>query len=120
MKLTRILVGVDGSVHSERALDWARSLAELTGADVSAVHAAGLLVDEGMAERCRIVPGDPVSVLLRLAAEEGADLIVIGSRGHGEHSGVFLGSTSHQVAERSHVPVVIVTVPGSGEVEAPV
>jgi len=120
VSIGRILVGIDGSAAGDRAHEWARSLARSLGADVVAVHAAGLLVDEGVAERCRVVPGDPVSVLLRVSAEEQADLIVVGSRGMGSHSGVFLGSTSHQVAERAHVPVVVVPAPAPTESEPPV
>lgn len=40
----RILVGVDGSPHASRALDWAMLLARNSGAEVVAVHAVGLLV----------------------------------------------------------------------------
>jgi nucleotide-binding universal stress UspA family protein len=52
--------------------------------------------------------GDPVSVLLRIAQAEAADLIVVGSRGIGGHPGLLLGSTSTQVAQRADRPVVIV------------
>jgi len=37
-----------------------------------------------------------------------ADLLVVGSRGQGAHAGLLLGSTSLQLAERAHVPLVIV------------
>lgn len=43
MELHRILVGVDGSTNSLAAVEWAAGLAQLTGAEVIAVHALGLL-----------------------------------------------------------------------------
>jgi nucleotide-binding universal stress UspA family protein len=38
-----IVVGVDGSADSRRAVEWAGDLAEENGARVVAVHAVGLL-----------------------------------------------------------------------------
>jgi nucleotide-binding universal stress UspA family protein len=43
-RVDRVLVGVDGSAHARRALDWAIVLADASGAEVVAVHAVGLLV----------------------------------------------------------------------------
>ena len=39
---------------------------------------------------------------------EGADLLVVGSRGHGRIAGALLGSISQQVAQHAPCPVVIV------------
>ena len=44
MGVKRILVGTDGSEHARRAVRWAADLAGLTGAEVIAAHAVGLLV----------------------------------------------------------------------------
>ncbi len=56
-----------------------------------------------------VVDGDPCSVLLRMIGEPNSvDLIVVGSRGSGQHSASLLGSTSLELAEHSSVPVVIV------------
>jgi nucleotide-binding universal stress UspA family protein len=54
----------------------------------------------------RIVEGPPAVMLVQQA--ESADLLVIGSRGHGGFTGLFLGSVSHQCAQRASCPVVII------------
>jgi nucleotide-binding universal stress UspA family protein len=51
--------------------------------------------------------GTPVSVLLAVADEEHADLIVVGSRGLGGYPELLLGSTSTQVAQLAHCPVTV-------------
>jgi nucleotide-binding universal stress UspA family protein len=43
-----------------------------------------------------------------LKAAEGADLLVVGSRGHGGFAGMLLGSVSEHVAAHSPCPVVVV------------
>jgi nucleotide-binding universal stress UspA family protein len=130
-----IVVGVDGSADSRRAVEWAVELAADTGARVVAVHAVGLLEHErgdplgahlgpeldawtaaldrlgsGRAER-RLVAGEPVGALLSAAREEGADVLVVGSRGVGAQPGAGLGSTSRHIAEAGGVALVIVPPP---------
>ena len=138
MKIERIVVAVDGSANSLAAVEWAAGLAQSTGAEVIAVHAVGLLerVDgdeptpsepnraeidrrlrsvwcaplENTGVRCRQLTrdGNPVMVVLAVADEVQADLIVVGSRGLGGYPELLLGSTSTQVAQRSRLPVTIV------------
>jgi nucleotide-binding universal stress UspA family protein len=141
MSVKRILVGTDGSEHAQRAVRWAADLAAGTGAEVVAVHAVGLLVTTpdgpvpstpfhdrllaslegewtaelraaGVPVRCRLAEGSAVTALLQAADEEGADMIVVGSRGAGGFSDLHLGSTSHQVALYADRPVTIVPPPG--------
>lgn len=54
----------------------------------------------------RVVEGYPARVLIEAA--RGADLLVIGSRGHGEVSGMALGSVSLHCASHAPCPVLIV------------
>lgn len=54
----------------------------------------------------KTVEGTAASVLVEEA--EGADLLVVGSRGHGGFAGLLLGSVSQQCAQHSLCPVVIV------------
>jgi nucleotide-binding universal stress UspA family protein len=134
----RILVGVDGSDNSRVALAWAADLALALGAELTAVHAFGLLesvatepgtttedrrratehrfttewsavLDDRNVRAKRVLrDGDPVSVLLRVADETDAQLVVVGSRGLGARPELLLGSTSSHVAQRSRRPVVII------------
>ena len=50
--------------------------------------------------------GSPADVLVRAA--EGADMLVVGSRGHGGFAGLLLGSVSQQCAQHAPCAVVIV------------
>jgi len=129
-----LAVGFDGSVDAEAALRWGARLARQLGAEVVAVHAVGLLehtrpaagvealeatvrrigAEELVAPReigWRVADGDPVSVLLRVGADLGADLLVVGSRGQGAHPGLLLGSTSLELAEHAEVPLLVVPSP---------
>ena len=135
----RILVGVDGSEGSRRALRWAIGEAAAHEAALHALivwqspydfgEALYFPVDEGklaegakqrVAESiaevageapgvqidCLVVEGDPAETLCERSAE--ADLLVVGSRGHGGFAGLMLGSVSTKCAHHSRCPVVIV------------
>jgi nucleotide-binding universal stress UspA family protein len=54
----------------------------------------------------RVVEGRPAATLI--AESRGADLLVVGSRGHGGFAGLLLGSVSQQCAQHATCPVVIV------------
>lgn len=133
-----IVVGVDGSPASRAALDWATRQAELTGSRLLAVttwewprtfgvplplaegydpesSAAGIL-EEAVGEirrgrpsldvRTSVVEGPAATVLIE--ASEHADLLVVGTRGHGELAGLLLGSVSERCVGHAHCPVVVV------------
>ena len=135
----RIVVGVDGSAASAEALRWAVQQARLTGAQVQAVtawqlptsYAWGPIVDDvDWADGARqaqdamikdtlddddaagvqrtVLEGHPAYVLLEAA--KGADLLVMGSRGHGGFAGMVLGSVSQHVIAHAPVPVLVTRV----------
>ena len=133
----RIVVGVDGSESAQAALRWAVGQAKLTGARVEAVSAwqypitygwdqMGIAaVDfEGIAQQIlsealtavdglepsvavlpRVIGGHPAEVLLDAA--KGADLLVLGSRGHGGFTSALLGSVSLHCVLHAHCPVLV-------------
>lgn len=61
--------------------------------------------DEVQIER-RVVEERPAAALVD--ESRGADMVVVGSRGHGGFAGLLLGSVSQQVAHHAACPVVIV------------
>jgi nucleotide-binding universal stress UspA family protein len=54
----------------------------------------------------KVVEGQPADALL--GAGRGADLIVVGNRGHGGFASLLLGSVSHQVVQHAACPVAVV------------
>lgn len=134
----RVVVGVDGSPSSYAALRWALRYAGFVGGVVEAVAVwelpglygwSGPAVDmdvdaEEARDRMRqeltdvlgadaagsvrshLVHGNTTDVLLRAA--EGAEALVVGSRGRGGFARALLGSVSQQVAQHATCPVVIV------------
>jgi nucleotide-binding universal stress UspA family protein len=63
----------------------------------------------GVRYRAMVEESTPVgTALIEVALREGADMIVVGSRGLNGVTELLLGSVSHQVAHHSPIPVVIV------------
>jgi nucleotide-binding universal stress UspA family protein len=56
----------------------------------------------------KLASGDPVEEIIRYADTIEADLIVVGSRGHGAVSSVLLGSVSRGVLHNANRPVAVV------------
>lgn len=59
--------------------------------------------------RTQVIQGHSAQTLLE--ASQGAELLVVGSRGHGGFVGALLGSVSQKCAHHSPCPVVIVHAP---------
>jgi nucleotide-binding universal stress UspA family protein len=123
--MAMIVVGVDGSAHSKIALRFGLEEAKLRGARLHVVHAEHHYAGEqarvdwldgivrevvgespGVEIEQAILDGAPAAVLVETARD--ADLLVVGSRGHGGFAGLLLGSVSQQVAHHAGCPVAIV------------
>jgi nucleotide-binding universal stress UspA family protein len=91
----------------EETVAWFRTAAEqaLAQAVSAARNPAGAAQDE-VVIRQDAIEGSPAPVLI--AQSEGAELLVVGSRGHGGFKELLLGSVSHQCAQHARCPVVIV------------
>jgi len=67
------------------------------------------------AER-RVVEGDPIDEILRVAAENHSDLIVMGTHGRTGLRRLLMGSVAEQVVRRAPCPVLTVKTPFPAEV----
>jgi len=59
-----------------------------------------------VAVRSHVIEGNPVQALLDASA--GADLLVVGSRGHGGFAEALLGSVSQHLVQHAPCPVVVI------------
>jgi nucleotide-binding universal stress UspA family protein len=133
----RIILAIDGSEHSLRAVPVAGDLArryegevvvlhvrehEITwGADIDVESAdeARELVDgvvRGLkdvgtnvrGEVVRVALGQTPRAIMDVAKEEGAGLIVMGTRGLSDWGRLLMGSVAHKVVHLAEVPVLVV------------
>jgi nucleotide-binding universal stress UspA family protein len=131
-----VVVGVDGSARSEQVLRWAGAHARATGAKVLVVTAwrfpevpgyhpprvesdlsaalerivDGLVAQTmtGVSVRTVVQEDAPAHLLLREA--KGADLLVLGSRGHDDDGSPRLGTVTSACLLDAGCPVVVVPV----------
>jgi nucleotide-binding universal stress UspA family protein len=133
-----IVAGIDGSESSIEALQWAARQAQVTGAtlevittwdwptswgwtmplpeDYDPVADAQAVLDSavepirkaypGVDVQTRAIEGHPAPALV--AASSAADLLVVGSRGHGQFAGMLLGSVSEYCVRNANCPVTVV------------
>lgn len=71
--------------------------------------------NSGILIESKILHGDPAAKIVKYAEEINADLIVVGTRGHGRVASVLLGSVSEKVANNSKRSVLIVKKEVSGD-----
>ncbi|HEY8437302.1 MAG TPA: universal stress protein [Candidatus Limnocylindrales bacterium] len=96
-------VAVGGRTRAEAA---ARSmLAHRVQAELGAIP-------PGIIASSAIVEGRPADAILAEARRCGADVIVVGARGHGALASMLLGSVSEEVVDRSPVPTLVARQPG--------
>jgi nucleotide-binding universal stress UspA family protein len=134
----KVVVGVDGSACGQEALRWAQRYVADVGGHLTAViawhhpaltttgggvapntpdperHARTVLTasverasSEGASDVDQIVAqGHPAGVLIDRSQD--ADLLVVGTRGHGGFAGMLLGSVSTHCVQHARCPVVVV------------
>jgi nucleotide-binding universal stress UspA family protein len=133
-----IVWATDGSTAADRALPYAKSLAEGVGKELVVVHANELMVGraggypvladedfletkiraqvdeirrEGLDVRLEVVrgaAGKAGHMIADAAAEVGADVIIVGTRGHGPVAGLVLGSVTQRLLHIARCPVLAV------------
>jgi nucleotide-binding universal stress UspA family protein len=132
-----IVVGLDGSKGSQAAVPLAAELAHLAGASVIVVHVEERIASRGGSEPAHLdqddltarvetiaeglraddldarveiavdLLGGPAAGIAAVAEEAGADLIVVGSRGHSALAGVLLGSVAQKLLQIAPCPVLV-------------
>jgi nucleotide-binding universal stress UspA family protein len=133
----KILVAVENSGADRTILTHVADLAQLTGAELLLVHVADGwaarhfdelklreseemksdrayleqirdgLVARGLAVRTELAMGDPATELIRVAAEQGVDLIAMSTHGHRFLSDLLHGTTADRVRHLVKVPVLL-------------
>lgn len=90
----RMAVARDFKVEHQR-LDELKTQCAASGVEVTALHIQGPIVEK----------------ILHEAGEQQAELIVMGSHGHGALYDLLVGSVTHGVIKDARVPVVVVPAP---------
>jgi len=135
---TKILVAIENSAADRAVLEHIVSLAKLTGARLLLVHVAdGFaarhfddlklreseeirddrqylarlsedITGRGVPCAARLAMGDPATELVKVAADEGVDLIAMSTHGHRFLQDLLRGSTADRVRHGVTVPVLMV------------
>ena len=133
-----LILGYDGSDCAKAALHTAVEAAQAYGDRIVVAFGAGVypigedsdherllrergtgLADEALAairaagvSECEaaVVDARPAEALLRVAADRGARMIVVGTQGEHPLTGAVLGSVPHKLLHLSQVPVLVVPV----------
>ncbi len=141
----KIVWATDGSAGADHALGYARDLARADGAELVVVHGEEMsaarssigytrrvneedleakikrqvteLADSGIAVSVKMIGGHAhaATLIAEVAEDIGADLVVVGTRGHTPLVGLLLGSVTDRLLHISRCPVLAVppaAVPG--------
>jgi nucleotide-binding universal stress UspA family protein len=129
----KILVPIDGSDHSKRALSEAIRIAKMTNGNITLLNVQSnrsriapanqaitdaknsivlndgsrLVKAEGVPVETLLLEGSVIDQIVKTAKDGNFDLIVVGARGLSKFEELLLGSVSHGVVENSPCPVIV-------------
>ena len=123
--MRRIVVATDRSESADRAAAWAMDMAERYEAELVVVQVVEKASPEVEAElarfaepagaRARVVAdADPSGAIVRTAAEEKADVLVVGNVGMSGRREFLLGNVPNRVSHNAPCTVVIVDTSTGG------
>ena len=115
----RILVATDRSQSADRAVRWAADMAERYAAELLVLQVVAQGTASALPEltrfagsfgaRARVEAGeDPSATIVRVAAEERADVLVVGNVGMSGRREFLLGNVPNRVSHNAPCTVVIV------------
>lgn len=104
-----IICGVTGTAAAREASDLAAALAARLGLRLVLVHVSphGEADVPAEAEDVRVIRGRPAQALAEVAAEEGADVIVLGSRAAGLGRRLLRSGLARELEAATPVPVLV-------------
>jgi nucleotide-binding universal stress UspA family protein len=131
-RMKTILIAIDGSPSAQEAVEVGLALAEEQHARPVFAHVAravdelddsgwtslesarALAAERGLQAETAMLRGDPAHQIVAHAEEVDADLIVVGSRGHGAIASALLGSVSRGILHEARRPVLVASEGGGG------
>jgi nucleotide-binding universal stress UspA family protein len=101
---------VDATVYAYAGYPFASLSRELmTGAE-AALQKVKVNAGKGTLNRY-LLSGSPAAEIVKHAKKHSADLVVIGTHGHGAVARFFLGSVADRVVHEAHCPVIVIKAP---------
>jgi len=77
---------------------------------------AGMLRRAGIEATALLIQGPIIDVILSRASKLGADIIIVGSHGHGAVYNLVIGSVSEGILKRSPCPVLVIPTHKRGKI----
>lgn len=140
--LNNIIAAIDTSVMADEVLKRAIALAKEKNAQITVLHSIDIPLfeklfgevkgEEAIRQKIEekmdllnsqakvdyfvtVTRGNPADAIVYESAKLQSDLIVIGAHGKESIKDTFFGSTAHNVARKSHLPVLIIKKPVTGD-----
>ena len=138
---SKIVIALDGSDHSLKAVEYAKRLSPDKSARIEVVHVRELLMGRGVGgapvkldeeevveevqgtvrelsdagydvhlQVVSTVRDGPAQIIAEIAKLIHADVIIVGTRGHGPVSGLLVGSVAQRLLHLAPCPVLVIPV----------
>ena len=143
---SKIVIALDGSEYSIKAVDYAKRLSPDKSARIEVVHVRELLMGRGVGgapvkideeevveqvqgtvrelgeagydvhlQVVSTVRDGPAHIIAEIAQSIHADVIIVGTRGHGPVAGLLVGSVAQRLLHLAPCPLLVIPVAARGE-----